>query len=76
MILPLNHTISVQTIPHKVTDLSQLPNWDFDGSSTGQAPGHDSDVLRPVAMYKDPFRGGDNILALACTYNSDNKLPS
>ena len=63
---------SVQTIPHKVTELAQLPNWDFDGSSTDQAPGHDSDVLlRPVAVYKDPFRGGDNILVLATTYNSD-----
>ncbi|RYG48734.1 hypothetical protein EON67_07315 [archaeon] len=30
----------------------------FDGSSTGQAPGHDSEVLlKPVAMYADPFRG-------------------
>jgi glutamine synthetase len=72
MIPPLNTCISIQTIPNKVTDLSQLPNWDFDGSSTGQAPGHDSDVLlRPVSFYKDPFRGGDNILVLATTYNSD-----
>jgi len=61
-----------KTITHKITDLSQLPNWDFDGSSTDQAPGHDSDVyLRPVVYYKDPFRGGDNILVLASTYNSD-----
>jgi len=64
--------ISIQTITSKVTDLSQLPNWDFDGSSTDQAPGHDSDVyLRPVSFYKDPFRGGDNIIVLASTYNSD-----
>jgi len=61
-----------RTIAHKVTELAQLPNWDFDGSSTNQAPGHDSDVsLCPVAIYKDPFRGGDNILVLATTYNSD-----
>lgn len=52
--------------------MSQLPNWDFDGSSTDQAPGHDSDVLlRPVVFYRDPFRGGDNILVLATTYNND-----
>jgi len=61
-----------RTIPHKVTDLSQLPHWDFDGSSTNQAPGHDSDIsLHPVAFYKDPFRCGDNILVLCTTYNSD-----
>ena len=39
--------------------------WGFDGSSTNQAPGSDSDcVLRPVFTCPDPLRGGDNILVL------------
>ncbi|KAJ7781153.1 glutamine synthetase [Mycena metata] len=60
------------TVSKKVTDIGQLRTWDFDGSSTNQAPGHDSDVLlRPVAIFPDPFRGGDNILVLAETYNND-----
>ena len=42
-----------------------LPIWGFDGSSTNQAPGKASDcVLRPVASYPDPIRGGDNILVM------------
>jgi glutamine synthetase len=40
--------------------------WGFDGSSTEQAPGDKSDcVLRPVAQYPDPLRGGRHILVLA-----------
>ncbi|MDT3446789.1 MULTISPECIES: glutamine synthetase GlnII [unclassified Pseudofrankia] len=39
--------------------------WGFDGSSTNQAPGSNSDcVLRPVFTCPDPIRGGDNILVM------------
>jgi len=42
-----------------------FPIWGFDGSSTNQAPGDDSDcVLRPVYSCPDPIRGGDNILVM------------
>ena len=41
------------------------PLWGFDGSSTNQAPGENSDcVLRPVYSCPDPIRGGDNILVM------------
>ncbi|TIA87986.1 hypothetical protein E3P99_02835 [Wallemia hederae] len=60
------------TCDSKITDIKQLKEWNFDGSSTNQAPGHDSDIyLRPVAFFKDPMRGGDNILVIAECYNSD-----
>jgi glutamine synthetase len=37
-------------------DMSDLPVWGFDGSSTDQAEGHDSDcVLEPIKMYKNPL---------------------
>jgi glutamine synthetase len=40
--------------------------WGFDGSSTGQAPGHASDcVLRPVFVVHDPVSGSDNKLVLS-----------
>lgn len=55
-----------------IKDIQDLRVWDFDGSSTNQAPGTDSDVyLRPAAIFPDPFRGGKNILVMAETYNSD-----
>ncbi|KAB5592076.1 Glutamine synthetase [Ceratobasidium theobromae] len=60
------------TVTKEVKSIDDLRIWDFDGSSTNQAPGNDSDVhLRPAAIFKDPFRGGKNILVLAETYNND-----
>ena len=42
-----------------------LPIWGFDGSSTNQAPGSNSDcVLQPVFSCPDPLRGGDNKLVM------------
>ncbi|KAL9561393.1 hypothetical protein ACKAV7_014748 [Fusarium commune] len=49
-----------------------LPVWNFDGSSTKQAPSDNSDVyLRPCAVYPDPFRGSPNIIVLAECWNAD-----
>jgi glutamine synthetase len=46
-------------------DGAEPPIWGFDGSSTNQAPGENSDcVLQPVFTCPDPMRGGDNILVL------------
>jgi glutamine synthetase len=44
---------------------SEMPIWGFDGSSTGQAEGRDSDcVLKPVFVRPDPIRGGEDVLVL------------
>jgi len=55
-----------KTLTHKPTHTDDLPVWNFDGSSTEQSAGHDSDVyLVPRAIFKDPFRGGNNVMVLA-----------
>ena len=64
-----------KTLDAKPSKLAELPVWNYDGSSTGQAPGKDSEVyLKPVAMYPDPFRLGDNILVLCEACLPDGQL--
>uniref|UniRef100_A0A914I3J9 Glutamine synthetase n=1 Tax=Globodera rostochiensis TaxID=31243 RepID=A0A914I3J9_GLORO len=63
-------TRTVDFVPKSVDD---LPLWNFDGSSTGQASGADSDVfIKPVAMYNDPFRLGHHKIVMCETF--DNKM--
>ena len=48
-----------------LADGAPLTIWGFDGSSTNQAPGKNSDcVLRPVCDVPDPIRGGDDRLVM------------
>ncbi|KAL1825033.1 hypothetical protein DCAR_0313144 [Daucus carota subsp. sativus] len=58
-----------RTLSGPNNDPTQLPKWNYDGSSTGQAPGKDSEViLYPQAIFKDPFRRGSHILVMCDTY--------
>ena len=58
-----------------ISDVSQLPDWGFDGSSTLQAEGNDSDcLLKPVNFIPDPFRRGDNILVMCEVYKADGSV--
>ena len=50
--------------------------WGYDGSSTNQAPGDQSDVvLKPVFTCPDPIRGGDDILVLCETFDPKTMQP-
>jgi glutamine synthetase len=65
-----------RTLPSKVTSVDEIPPWNYDGSSTGQADGSYSEIwLQPVKFVPDPFRGGDNILCLCETLNAKTMEP-
>ena len=55
-----------------VESLSDIPKWNYDGSSTGQASGCDSEViLHPVCLFNDPFRGEDHKMVMCATHRPD-----
>ena len=57
-------------------NISSCPAWGFDGSSTEQADGNNSEVyLKPRKVFKDPFRGGNNVLVICDTWLPDLKTP-
>jgi len=61
-------------LPGPVGSVDELPVWGFDGSSTNQAPGKDSDcVLKPVFMIADPIRGGDNVITLCEVWTPEDE---
>lgn len=65
-----------RTLEHVPKDICDLPIWNYDGSSTFQSLGSNSDTyLNPVAMFKDPFRKGNSVLVLCDTYKHD-KTPT
>jgi glutamine synthetase len=55
-------------------EISEFSEWSFDGSSTNQAHGGDSDcILKPVKYVSDPFRE-DGFLVLCEVYNPDGTV--
>jgi len=71
-----NTRAKTKTMDFEPKKPEDCPIWSFDGSSTGQAEGSNSDVyLHPVALFSDPFRRGKNKLLLCETYKY-NKLPT
>lgn len=55
-------------------NLNQLPIWNYDGSSTGQAIGTDSEIfLHPVAIFEDPFRKNQKAYLVWCICYDKNK---
>jgi len=64
-------TRTMEKVPRAVSD---LPEWNFDGSSTGQAKTEDSDCyLKPVAMFRDPFRRDPNKIVLCEVLDSNRR---
>jgi len=65
-----------RTLKGPIKSVEDIPCWNYDGSSTGQAEGHYSEIwLKPVRICRDPFRGGDNLLCLCECLNAKTMEP-
>ena len=59
---------------HRDVRPGELPTWSFDGSSTYQASGSDSDLLlEPVRIERDPIRGSG--LLVLCEVKAADGTP-
>jgi len=72
--VPRSKTKTMTCAPKSIAD---LPVWNYDGSSTEQAEGHNSEInIAPRAIFKDPFRGAPHVLVLADCYNAWDDKPA
>ncbi|XP_051930142.1 glutamine synthetase-like isoform X1 [Hippocampus zosterae] len=63
-----------RTLDRELKSLGDAPEWNFDGSSTYQSEGSNSDMfLIPVAMFRDPFRKDPNKLVLCEVLKHDRQ---
>lgn len=63
-----------KTYENPINSIEQVEDWYFDGSSTFQAKTISSEILlKPVALFDDPFLGLPNKIVLCETYNNDGK---
>jgi glutamine synthetase len=66
-------TMTLSFVPKSADELRV---WNYDGSSTEQAPGADSEVLiKPVALFDDPFRGKPHKLVMCEGFHPVTKEP-
>lgn len=68
----LRSKVRVFEHPDGPIKLEDFPEWGFDGSSTYQAQGNDSDlILKPACFVADPLTDNFNYLVLCEVYNPD-----
>jgi len=71
-----NYPVKGPTILASNLDPTEFPEWNFDGSSTNQASGLNSELkLKPVAVYKNPFTPYPFSVLVLCETFDKNNIP-
>jgi len=72
--VPRSKTKVLTARPCKISD---LPVWNYDGSSTGQAEGQNSEIkIVPRAWFNDPFRGYPHVMVLTDAWSAWDDEPA
>ena len=53
-----------------INSVKDVPKWNYDGSSCGQALGIDSEIILVNAIFIDPFRNNFKSYLVLCKRNS------
>ena len=65
-----------RTLPATRNTVGTIPKWNFDGSSTNQAPGEDSEVIVEArAVFRDPFRPNQGNILVLCDTQTPGGAP-
>ena len=65
-------TVTIDSVVTTYVTIDDIPVWNYDGSSTGQATGRESEVIiRPKALFNSPFGPPYNYIVLCDTYSPD-----
>jgi glutamine synthetase len=68
----LDFRSKTRTMYKKINNIYDIPEWNYDGSSTNQANEKNTEIkLKPVCMFNDPFRNKNDKIVLCETYNND-----
>ncbi|MEM3061958.1 MAG: glutamine synthetase beta-grasp domain-containing protein [Nitrososphaerota archaeon] len=63
-----------RVIYNTVNSLEDVPTWNYDGSSTGQADGLNSEIfIHPKRLFRCPFRRSHDFIVLCDAYTPDGK---
>ena len=63
-----------RTLNFRPLRIIDIPKWNYDGSSTKQAFGNNSEIiLKPRVLYPCPFRKNNNYIVMCDTYDTEDK---
>ena len=59
---------------YEAIGLDEVPDWNYDGSSTNQATGANSEIIiKPRAIFKDPWTQSGSYMVICDTYTPDGE---